>query len=155
MLQNFLWESYEKLTILCFDVKNKLLMVGQGIYLHFILCGQYFANFCKLSSGWVCWWRIQKRKMYELEFVVNIAKTSLPDMPGELINSWMHTRRDSMGRKLHGLRRSTAVIMSFQKHWWLILRRPIFDTFDAWQMMEIWNLSSYNSWIYCRILYTT
>ena len=54
--------------------------------------------------------------MYELEFVVNIAKTSLPDMPGELVNSWMRTGRDSMGRKLHGLQRSTMVIVFFQKH---------------------------------------
>ena len=57
MSQNFLWESYEKLTILCFDVKNELLIVGQELYLCFILCRQYFANFCKLSSGRVCWCR--------------------------------------------------------------------------------------------------
>jgi hypothetical protein len=38
MSQNFLRESYEKLTILCFDVKNKLIMVGRELYLRFMLC---------------------------------------------------------------------------------------------------------------------
>ena len=56
MLQKDLRESYEKLTILCFDVENELLMVGRELYLRFMLCWQYFANFRKLTSGLCSWW---------------------------------------------------------------------------------------------------
>jgi hypothetical protein len=38
MLQIFLRESYEKLRIHCFDVKNELIMVGRELYLRFMLC---------------------------------------------------------------------------------------------------------------------
>ena len=31
--------------------------MGWELYLRFMLCWQYFANFCKQMSGQVCWWQ--------------------------------------------------------------------------------------------------